>query len=90
MNLQPLGDRIIVKKIVEEIKTSGGIIMPESFEDGTVKGEVIAAGPGRKDDPTVVKVGDKVMFGKHGGLEIMSQGEKYILLSESNIFAIEK
>jgi chaperonin GroES len=77
-----------VKPAEKAEKTAGGIIIPDTAQDKPQQGEVVAVGNGRKDEPMTVKVGDVVLFGKYGGTEIELDGDKLLLLKESDIFAI--
>lgn len=91
--IRPLHDRVIVKRIEEEEKTKGGIIIPDSAKEKPVEGRVISVGPGRRDDNGTliapdVKAGDKVLFGKYGGTEIKIDGEEHLILREEDILAI--
>ncbi|MBU1146178.1 co-chaperone GroES [Patescibacteria group bacterium] len=94
MNIKPLGDRVIIKPIAEDITTKSGIVLPETVEkEKAEKGEVLAAGPGRMLDNGAlaamsVKVGDKVMFKKYSPDEIKIDGEELLVISESDILAI--
>ena len=88
VNVTPLHDRVIVKPAEKAEKTAGGIIIPDTAQDKPQQGEVVAVGNGRKDEPMTVKVGDVVLFGKYGGTEIELDGDKLLLLKESDIFAI--
>jgi chaperonin GroES len=88
VKVTPLHDRVIVKPAEKAEKTAGGIIIPDTAQDKPQQGEVVAVGNGRKDEPMTVKVGDIVLFGKYGGTEIELDGDKLLLLKESDIFAI--
>ncbi|HWP81750.1 MAG TPA: co-chaperone GroES [Bacteroidota bacterium] len=93
MTLKPLADRVIVKPAPAEEKTKGGIIVPDTAKEKPVWGEVIAAGPGRvteegKHIPMEVKKGDRVLYGKYSGTEVTFEGEEYLIMRESDIFAI--
>jgi chaperonin GroES len=93
MNLKPLGDRVIVKPMEAEEKTKGGIILPDTAKEKPIEGTVVAAGPGKVSDDgkTIkmeVKVGDKVLYGKYSGTEVTVEGEEYLIMRESDIFAI--
>lgn len=88
VKVTPLHDRVIVKPAEKAEKTAGGIIIPDTAQDKPQQGEVVAVGSGRKDEPMTVKVGDVVLFGKYGGTEIELDGNKLLLLKESDIFAI--
>src|SRR4051812_43552873 len=88
VNLTPLADRVLVKPAEAETKTAGGIIIPDSAKEKPQRGTVIAAGPGKKDEPTTVKKGDTVLYGKYSGTEIQVDGNDYLIMRESDIFAI--
>ena len=93
MKIQPLHDRILVKRIDEEEKTKGGIIIPDTAKEKPQEGRVVAIGTGKLlDDGTVrpldVKAGDKILFGKYSGSEITLEGEEHIILREDDILAI--
>lgn len=88
VNIKPLADRVLVKPASAESKTVSGIIIPDTAKEKPQKGEVVAVGPGKKDEPMVVKVGDKVLYGKYGGTEINVEGEEYLIMRESDIYAV--
>ena len=93
MNLRPLQDRIIVKRLEEETMTAGGIFIPETAKEKPQKGEVIAVGNGKKTEdgkviPVDVKKGDKVLFGKYAGTEIKIDGQEYLIMREDDILGI--
>jgi chaperonin GroES len=93
MKIKPLADRIVIKPSPAEEKTKGGIILPDTAKEKPVVGEVVAAGPGRKSDdgqliPMEVKVGDKVLYGKYSGTEVTFDGQEYLIMRESDLFAI--
>jgi len=88
VNVTPLPDRVIVKAAAAEEKTSGGIIIPDTAKENPQRGTVIAAGPGKKDEPVTVKSGDTVLYGKYAGTEIQIDGEEYLIMRESDILAI--
>jgi chaperonin GroES len=93
INLKPLGDRVIVKAMEAEEKTKGGIILPDTAKEKPIEGTIVAAGPGRvSDDGKIikmeVKVGDKILYGKYSGTEVTVEGEEYLIMRESDIFAI--
>jgi chaperonin GroES len=88
MNLKPLADRVIVEAAPAEEKTSGGIIIPDTAKEKPQRGKVIAVGTGKKDEPLTVKVGDNVLYGKYAGTEINVNGKDYLIMRESDIFAI--
>lgn len=93
MNLRPLQDRVIVKRLGEEEKTAGGIIIPDAAKEKPQRGEVLAVGPGKvQDDGSVlemsVKAGDSVLFGKYAGSEVDLGGEEVLILREDDILGI--
>jgi chaperonin GroES len=88
LSIKPLADREIVKPAAAEEKTKGGIIIPDTAKEKPQKGTVVAAGPGKKDEPVTVKVGDSVLYGKYSGTEITVEGEDYLIMRESDILAI--
>jgi chaperonin GroES len=92
INVNPLGDRVVVKPIPREEMTKGGIILPDTAKEKPQEGEVLAVGPGRitedgKRLPMEVKVGDRVLYAKYAGTEIKIEGEEYVILRESDILA---
>ncbi len=88
VNIKPLSDRVLVKPAQAEEKTSTGIIIPDTAKEKPMEGEVIAVGPGKKDEPMTVKAGNKVLYGKYSGTEINVGEEKYLIMRESDIYAI--
>ena len=88
MNIKPLADRVLVKPAPAEEKTVSGIIIPDSAKEKPLKGEVLATGKGTKDEEMVVAVGDKVLYGKYAGTELEWEGEKYLIMRQSDILAI--
>jgi chaperonin GroES len=93
MKFRPLHDRVLVKRIEQEEKTSGGIIIPDTAKEKPMEGEIIAVGPGaRKEDgeiaPLDVKAGDRVLFGKWSGTEVKIEGEELLIMKESDILGI--
>lgn len=88
MKIQPLADRVLVKPAPAEEKTIGGIIIPDTAKEKPSKGEVIATGNGTKDEEMIVKVGDTVLYGKYAGQEIEFEGEKYMIMRQSDILAV--
>ena len=88
MNIQPLADRVLVLPKPAEEKTVGGIIIPDTAKEKPLQGEVVACGNGTKDEEMVVKVGDQVLYGKYSGTEIEIDGEKLMIMKESDIYAI--
>ena len=93
MNLRPLQDRIIVKRVEEETKTAGGLFIPETAKEKPQRGKIVAVGNGKKTEdgkvlPLDVKVGDKVLFGKYAGTEIKVDGEDYLIMREDDLLAV--
>jgi chaperonin GroES len=93
MSFRPLGDRVLVKRVEEETKTKGGIIIPDTAKEKPQEGEVIAVGPGARDEDGKhiamdVKVGDRILFGKWGGTEVKLSGEDLLILKESDILGV--
>lgn len=87
-NIKPLADRVLVEPAAAQEKTSGGIIIPDSAFEKSLKGTVVAIGTGTKDNPMTVKVGDKVLYGKHVGTEHTFDGKDYLFMRESDLIAI--
>jgi len=93
MRFRPLHDRVLVRRIEEEQKTKGGIIIPDTAKEKPQQGEVVAVGPGARTEdgrliPMDVKVGDKVLFGKWAGTEVKIEGDEYLILKESDILGV--
>ncbi len=93
MKFRPLGDRVLVKRVEEETKTKGGIIIPDTVKEKPQEGEVIAVGSGARDDsgkivPLDVKVGDKILFGKWSGSEVKIDGEDLLIMKESDVLGV--
>jgi len=88
VNITPLHDRVIVKPAPAEEKTAGGIIIPDTAKEKPQRGAVVAAGPGKKDEPMTVKTGDTILYGKYAGTEITLEGEDYLIMRESDILAV--
>ena len=93
MKIRPLHDRVVVKRLEEEAKTAGGILLPDNATEKPSRGEVIAVGPGKVLDngdvrPIGVKVGDKVVFGQYGGSTVKIDGTELLILSENEIFGV--
>lgn len=93
MAFRPLGDRVLIKRVEEESKTKGGIIIPDTAKEKPQEGEVIAVGPGARDDSGKVnaldvKPGDRILFGKWSGTEVRLEGEDLIIMKESDILGI--
>ena len=88
VSIKPLADRVLVRAQEAETKTKGGIIIPDTAKEKPQRGTVIAAGPGKKDEPVTVKAGDTVLYGKYAGTEISIEGTDYLIMRESDILAI--
>ena len=88
MSIKPLADRVLVEPAAAETKTSSGIIIPDSAKEKPQKGTVVAVGSGTKENPITVKVGDNVLYGKYSGTELQHEGKDYLIMKESDIFAI--
>ena len=93
MAFRPLGDRVLVRRVEEEAKTKGGIIIPDTAKEKPQEGEVIAVGPGARDDngklqPMDVAVGDRILFGKWSGAEVKLDGEDLLIMKESDILGV--
>jgi len=93
MNVRPLNDRVLVKRLEEETKTAGGLFIPDSAKEKPTRGKVIAVGTGRANDdgvrkPLDVKAGDTILFGKYAGTEIKLEGEDLIIMREDDILAV--
>ncbi len=88
VNIKPLADRVLVQPAAAEEKTSSGLYIPDSAKEKPQRGTVIAVGTGKKDEPITVKVGDTVLYGKYSGTELTVDGGDYLIMRESDIFAI--
>ena len=88
LNIKPLADRVIVEPAAAETKTSSGIIIPDTAKEKPQKGNIVAVGPGTKDNPVTVKVGDVVLYGKYSGTELNHEGIDYLIMKENYILAI--
>lgn len=88
MKIKPLADRVLILPAPAEEKTIGGIIIPDTAKEKPLKGEVIAVGQGTKDEEMVLKVGDTVLYGKYAGTELEVEGNKYLVMRQSDILAI--
>lgn len=87
MNIKPLADRVLVKPAQAEEKV-GGIIIPDTAKEKPQRGKVVAVGNGTKDDAMVLKAGDEVLYGKYAGTEIENEGEKYLIMRQSDVLAV--
>ena len=91
MNIQPLADRVLVQPQEAEEKTAGGIIIPDTAKkERPIEGKVLAVGQGTKDEEMVLKVGDKVLYGKYSGTEVELDGEKFLIMRQSDVLAVVK
>lgn len=88
VNVKPLADRVLVEPEAAETKTAGGIIIPDTAKEKPQRGKVVAVGKGKKDEPMTVKNGDTVLYGKYSGTEITLNGKEYLIMRESDIYAI--
>ena len=93
MKVRPLHDRVVIRRLEEETKTAGGIVLPGSAQEKPSQGEVVAVGPGKSTDsgevrPLDVKEGDKVIFGQYAGSTVKINGEELLIMSESEIFGV--
>ena len=86
--IQPLADRVLVRPAAAEEKTLGGIIIPDSAKEKPLRGEIVAAGKGTKDEEMVLKAGDQVLYGKYSGTELELDGEKFLIMRQSDVLAI--
>ncbi|MCD4683077.1 MAG: co-chaperone GroES [Bacteroidales bacterium] len=88
MKIKPLADRVIIEPASAEEKTAGGIIIPDTAKEKPQKGVIVAVGPGTEDQKMTVKVGDAILYGKYSGTEITYEGKDYLIMKESDIYAI--
>lgn len=88
MNIKPLFNRVLIEPTAAEEVTLGGIIIPDTAKEKPLKGKVVAVGEGTKDEPMVLAVGNEVLFGKYAGTEIELDGVKYLIMRQSDVFAI--
>ncbi|RPD99638.1 co-chaperone GroES [Aureibaculum marinum] len=88
IKIKPLADRVVIEPMAAETKTASGIYIPDSAKEKPQQGKVLAVGKGTKDEPTTVKVGDTVLYGKYAGTELKLDGGDYLIMRESDIFAI--
>jgi len=93
MKIRPLGDRVLVKRLKEEDRTKGGIIIPDTAKEKPQEGKVVAVGKGKVNDdgrliPTEVKAGDKILFGKYSGSEVNLDGEEHLIMREEDVLGI--
>lgn len=88
LNIKPIADRVVVEAAPAEEKTASGIYIPDTAKEKPQSGTVVAVGNGKVDEPLTVKVGDKVLYGKYSGTEITYEGKEYLIMRESDIYAI--
>ncbi len=88
MTIKPLADRVLIKAAPAEEKTAGGIIIPDTAKEKPLQGEVLAVGNGTKDEEMVLKAGDTVLYGKYAGTEVELDGEKYLIMRQSDVLAV--
>ena len=88
VNFKPLADRVLVEPALAEQKTASGIIIPDTAKEKPLRGIVVAAGTGKKDEPMSVNVGDSVLYGQYAGTEIKIDGTNYLIMRESDIYGI--
>ena len=88
MNLRPLADRVLIQPTAAEEVTMSGIIIPDSAKEKPLRGKVLATGKGTKDEEMMLKEGDEVLFGKYAGSEIEFEGEKYLIMRQSDVLAV--
>ena len=88
MTIKPLADRVLIEPAAAETKTSSGIIIPDTAKEKPQKGTVVAVGPGTKENPIIVKVGDQVLYGKYAGTELQHEGKDYLIMKENDLLAI--
>lgn len=88
--IQPLADRVLIKAAAAEETTVGGIIIPDSAKEKPLRGEVLAVGNGTKDEEMILKPGDQVLYGKYAGTELEFEGEKYLIMRQSDVLAVIK
>ena len=89
-NIQPLADRVLIRPVAAETKTASGIIIPDSAKEKPLRGEVIAVGQGTKDEQMVLQAGNQVLYGKYAGTEIEIDGEKLLIMRQSDVLAVIK
>ena len=87
MNIKPLADRVLVKPAAAEEKTASGIIIPDSAKEKPLKGKVVAVGEGTKDEKMILEEGDEVLYGKYAGTELELDGEKFLIMRQSDVLA---
>ena len=88
VNIHPLADRVLIEPAPAEETTASGIIIPDTAQEKPQRGVVVAVGPGKPDEPTTVKVGDAVLYGKYSGTDLQVEGKDYMIMRESDILAV--
>lgn len=88
LNIKPIADRVVIQPAPAEEKTASGLYIPDTAKEKPQRGTVVAVGEGKKDEPVTVKVGDEVLYGKYAGTEITYDGSEYLIMRESDIYAI--
>lgn len=88
VNIKPLADRVLIEPAAAESTTASGIIIPDTAKEKPQRGTVVAVGPGKKDEPTTVSVGDNVLYGKYAGTELTIEGADYLIMREADLLAI--
>ena len=88
LNIKPIADRVVVEAAPAEEKTASGIYIPDNAKEKPQSGTVVAVGNGKPDEPLTVKVGDQVLYGKYSGTEITYEGKEYLIMRESDIYAV--
>ncbi len=88
INIKPIADRVVIEPAPAEEKTASGIFIPDTAKEKPQRGTVVAVGDGKKDEPITVKVGDEVLYGKYAGTEITYEGKEYLIMRESDIYAV--
>lgn len=88
LDIKPLADRVVIEPAPAETKTVSGIIIPDTAKEKPQRGTVVAVGPGKKDEPTTVQIGDTVLYGKYAGTEINIAGKDYLIMREADVLAI--
>jgi len=87
-NIKPLADRVLVRPVAAETKTASGIIIPDSAKEKPLQGKVLAVGQGTKDETMVLKAGDEILYGKYAGTEVELDGEKLLIMRQSDVLAV--
>ena len=88
INIKPLADRVLIEPAAAETQTSSGLYIPDTAKEKPQKGIVVAAGPGTKENPVTLKVGDTVLYGKYAGTELQHDGKDFLIMKENDILAI--